>query len=354
MKLIIIGSIPPPIGGVSTHVERIIPYLKDAGIDYVIWDYSKNCKRNKRIISLRHEFRKIISSVLTKGEVKVLHCLLSKISFTRLNFFLLLKIMGIRLTITLVGSPKDIINNNPLKLLYLLILTHLSSHVIAVNKDFYNIFINHGISEKKLSVIPAFIPFENNVFIEKPIPTNVVDFCLRHKPLIVTYAYGPVIFGKEDLYGLDLFVQLAQRLRKDLQQAGFVVVIPEISNKDYFNKIIREIDDKGLKDVFYFAIGNDFSFVPFMQYADLFIRATNTDGDALTLREALYCGVASIASDVCWRPDGTILFRNRDINDLYRAVSEVLYDVKSNIKTEPSTINNAELFIGVFKRTGNM
>ena len=355
MNLIILGALPPPRGGVTTHVERLIPCLEEAGIGYVIWDYSKRYKGNKHVISLRREPLKVVASLLKMSGVKVSHCLISSVSFSRLMFCLFLKIIGIRLTITLVGSPKEMIDNHSLKLFYILALARFSSHIIAVNRDFQMVLVNHGISENKVSIIPAFIPFKNNVSIEKPVPQSMVDFCLRHKPLIVTYAYGPLFYAKEDLYGLDLFVQLARRLRKDFPQAGFVVVIPEISNKGYFGKVGKDIEKNDLDSMFCLAIGGHLSFVPFLQYTDLFIRATNTDGDALTLREALYCGVPSVASDVCCRPEGTILFRNRDISDLCRVVREALNNNRnSQYSTGAQQINNAELFIGVFKRTAGL
>ena len=355
MHLIIIGALPPPRGGVTTHVERLIPCLEEAEIDFVVWDYSRQRKGNKRVISLYSEPLKLVASLLKMSGVKVSHCLISSVSFSRLMFCLFLKLIGIRLTITLVGSPKEMVDNNSLKLFYILALARFSSHIIAVNRDFQKVLANHGISADKVSIIPAFIPFKNNVFIERPIPQSMVDFCVRHKPLIVTYAYGPLFYANEDLYGLDLFVQLARRLREDFPQAGFLVVIPEVTNVDYFGKIKKDIEKKSLESIFCLAIGNHLSFVSFLQYADLFIRATNTDGDALTLREALYCGVPSVASDVCCRPEGTILFRNRDISDLNTVVLEALNNRRNNKHdTGPQQINNAELFIDVFKRTAGL
>ena len=355
MHLLILGALPPPRGGVTTHIERLIPYLEEAGIGYVVWDYSRCRKESKHVISLRSEPLKLVASLLKMEEVKVSHCLLSSVSFSRLMFCLFLKLTGIRLTITLVGSPKEMIDNNSLKLHYVLALARFSSHIIVVNRDFQKVLVNHGISENKVSTIPAFIPFKNNAFTERPISKGMVDFCVRRKPLIVTYAYGPLFYANEDLYGLDLVVQMARELHKDLPQAGIVVVIPEISNESYFRKVRRDIEKNDLEPVFSFAIGNHFSFVPFLQYADLFIRATNTDGDALTLREALYYGVPSVASDVCCRPEGTILFRNRDIFDLCRAVREVLdNNGTTQYSTEAQQTNNAELFIDVFKRAGDL
>ena len=54
------------------------------------------------------------------------------------------------------------------------------------------------------------------------------------------------------------------------------------------------------------------------------MRATNTDGDAVAVREALNLGVPVVASDASARPDGVVLFETRNLEAMSRAVREVL------------------------------
>lgn len=351
MNLIIIGALPPPRGGVTTHIERLIPYLEEEGIKYVVWDYSKQHKANESVVLLHRQPLKLLASFLKLKGVNVSHCLISSVSFSRLIFCFLLKLIGIRLTITFVGSPKEMIADSSLKLFYILSLARISSHIIAVNRDFHKIFLDHGISKNKVSIIPAFIPSRDNDFIKRPVPQDMIDFCKGGKPIILSYGYGPLFHANEDLYGLDLVVQLAKKLKVDFPQSRFVVVIPEITNEKYFELLRADIRESGLDGSVCFVIGDHFAFVPFLQYADLFVRATNTDGDALTLREALNQGVPCIASDVCYRPEKTILFRNRDIADLYRVARDTLHNNKSiQDSSKAQKVNNAKLFINVFKQ----
>ncbi|MFH2084655.1 MAG: glycosyltransferase [Candidatus Omnitrophota bacterium] len=351
MNLIIVGALPPPRGGVTTHAERLIPYLEEAGIGYVVWDYSRQTKAGKHVVSLCRQPLEVLRSLFRLKGVKVSHCLISSVSFVRMLFCFFLKIAGIRVTITFVGSPKEMIGKSSLKQFYILTLARLARHVIAVNRDFRKILVEQGIPENKISIIPAFIPSRDNDFITRPIPRDIVEFCQGGKPLILGYGYGPLFHANEDLYGLDLIVGLAKKLKADFTRARFVVVIPEITNEKYFEQLKNDIRQSNIDSSFRFAIGNHLAFVPFLQYADLFIRTTNTDGDALTLREALYYGVPSVASDVCYRPESTILFRSRDITDLYRVVRQTLNnDASVCNKTEASKVNNANLFIDIFKR----
>src|SRR5690606_7512387 len=69
------------------------------------------------------------------------------------------------------------------------------------------------------------------------------------------------------------------------------------------------------------------SFISLIEQADIILRPTNTDGDALTVREGLFLGKKVIASDVVKRPEGPYIFKNRDLNSLM----DVIYEVKSDI-----------------------
>ena len=66
---------------------------------------------------------------------------------------------------------------------------------------------------------------------------------------------------------------------------------------------------------------------PLWSIADVVIRATNTDGNSLSVLEALACGTPVIASDCAPRHPAVNLFRTRDLDDLERATVEVLSDL---------------------------
>lgn len=87
------------------------------------------------------------------------------------------------------------------------------------------------------------------------------------------------------------------------------------------------------------------------QVSDLVIRATVTDGNSLSIYEALSIGIPVIASDCVPRPEGVVLFRTRDFDDLYRKVKTVLLNVEEfKTKTKDLNIkNNADEIIKLYK-----
>ena len=71
----------------------------------------------------------------------------------------------------------------------------------------------------------------------------------------------------------------------------------------------------GKPDRFYFMTGQK-EIWPLFKKTDLMIRPTYSDGYGISIAESLYFGCPAIASNVCLRPKGTILFKNRDLDDL--------------------------------------
>jgi glycosyltransferase involved in cell wall biosynthesis len=57
-------------------------------------------------------------------------------------------------------------------------------------------------------------------------------------------------------------------------------------------------------------------FVSLLMQADIFVRAAISDGDSVSVREALHAGVKVIASDCSERPRGSSLFKTGDASDL--------------------------------------
>ena len=128
----------------------------------------------------------------------------------------------------------------------------------------------------------------------------------------------------EDLYGLDLCIELARKLREINAAACFIFNVSSLSKyRDRFEKYRQLIREYGLQDSF-LLLNSELSFVKLIQEAHIVLRPTNADGDALTVREALFFNKPVIASDAVARPAGAVLFRSRDIDDLFKKALSVL------------------------------
>lgn len=62
------------------------------------------------------------------------------------------------------------------------------------------------------------------------------------------------------------------------------------------------------------------AFAELLADIDCFVRPTLTDGDSIAVREALALGIPVIASDSVKRPEGCMLFKTRDAGELRHAI----------------------------------
>ena len=214
----------------------------------------------------------------------------------------------------------------------------LTSKTIFVSKE-----ISKKFKIKNEIIIPAFIP--PDISEEKNLPIEILTLLEKNKSkkIIVNNAFKLVLHKEQDLYGLDLLIDVARSIKKDNKNYKIIFVIASMEEKlnlyDHYAQIIK---DENLGEEIT-LIPYPISFVKLMMVSDLVVRATNTDGDALTVREALFLNRPIIASDVTFRPEGTILFKNRDSQDLYLKINETL----NKYKREP--LNPLEINIQVYR-----
>ena len=98
---------------------------------------------------------------------------------------------------------------------------------------------------------------------------------------------------------------------------------------ELFLKYQQSIIDSNLQDNF-FLLNGIFSFAKIIENSDIVLRPTHADGDAITIREALFLGKLILASDIVQRPQGTLLFKTRDQEDFYLQLSSLLNGFQSS------------------------
>jgi hypothetical protein len=77
------------------------------------------------------------------------------------------------------------------------------------------------------------------------------------------------------------------------------------------------------------------------------LRTTNTDGDAISIREALDLNKIVIASDVVKRPQGVKLFKTRDVNSLVTTIENSIGDRGSS---QAEKIDYRQKYISIYSK----
>jgi glycosyltransferase involved in cell wall biosynthesis len=176
--------------------------------------------------------------------------------------------------------------------------------------------------ERKIHVIPAFIPPLDIPSLPPDGP--IMQLKKKHRYLISSYAFNLSFHQGEDLYGIDMMIDLAARLTNDGLDFAFCLLLPNVNDIEYFNELTARIKALGIQDRFLVVTEPVRTASSLWRESSLVIRTTNTDGNSLSIPESLAVGVPVLASDCVPRPEGTLLFKSRDLEDLYLKTRDAL------------------------------
>lgn len=186
------------------------------------------------------------------------------------------------------------------------------SRIIAVSEPIADVFRRYGVPPGHISIIPPYAlqpPNEATM-----IPKNLAAFAECHSPLILG------VGGLEREYDPVFQISAMSDVLANFPNAGLMI----IGDGSMRGKVMNEIAATGYDDKIFLA-GN----VPhavtlrLISVADILLRTTLFDGDAISVREALFLGTPVIATDNGMRPAGVHLIPVGDKARMVRAINEI-------------------------------
>lgn len=280
IDVLILGKMPPPIGGVTIHVRRLVQKLS-----------------LQRKITYSFKKTSIIELIKFPFYIKKYNKLHLHSSNPVLRFLIAVfcKVFNFKLIITFHGN----INRYKSKWLNLLDINtiKLASLPIVLNESSLKTALNYNSNSKKIT---SFItPFLKEEKISLSVEKSIEKLKEKTDILFCTNAYN-YTFDKNDIeiYGifeiLDFF--------KNHPNLGLVFSDPSGS---YQEKIKNEniILPQNI-----LIITENHSFYKILLLCDVSIRNTSTDGDSLSVTESLCLQKTTFCTNVVSRPKGVILF----------------------------------------------
>jgi len=324
-KVLLVGQYPPPIGGVTIHLKRFFDKYKESEeISIALWDIKKKKYYENNIQSpIWASLRKIIS-------VDIVHMHLS--SNIKIVLAVFYKILGKKV----VYTHHNIRINN--MMLFKILMLFVDKLILVNDRD-----ISKNIKKYQYDVIPAFLPAYESTDLPEAL-TNKIE---KYSTVISTNCSHLTYINEKDLYGFDLCVEALTILEKTqkIENTLLLLVDPSGTAKEYVQKLLQNFESQYNCDIVY--IDDMLDFNTLICASTMILRATRSDGDALTIREALYLNVPIIASNITWRPEGTILFEHENSRDLSRKICDV---VKGNIVTSKyENVDNGKKVIEIYR-----
>lgn len=307
-KLLIVGKLPAPIGGVTQHTKRLVDNLKNENIRF-------------HFISITNKVSFIVTLVREITNARVIH-LHSSNPVLRFVIGVICKIKKKRFINTIHG------NLGRFNFLYNFLdikSIQLSTYPIVLNESSFKIAQIYNNNTLKLS---AFIPpvINNSLNVEE-IGQDILHKIQKFRTIFCTNAFNVSFDNKgQEIYGISMLVEIFNNYNKRC----LIISDPSGKYKKYLMKHIRFS-----KNIFLISYEHDFLNV--LSISDCFIRATTTDGDSLSIWEAIYLGKNVIASNCVSRPDNVILYETNNKKDLENKIQNYTKEKFENIEM-PKTI----------------
>lgn len=325
--------IPPPYGGVSVYVKRLTDRLNDEG--FVTGAYYFEGEANENIInsplydpfqwlSTKRVISRFIKLIKETKNYKIVH---SHFGLEGLVFIWgLSAICKKKIVVTIHNSwiENTYASTNVINRFFMKLIVRRDISWIAVSEEAKNKMNKLPVKFKNIRVIPAFIPNNSSINEKEVLDENLITFLSSNKQVIIFYGHNFELINGCDVYGyrsaIEMFGLLSQKTQQNI---SLVMCIGENNQKEIINlKNLAKV--KGLSHMIYWQIGAIKDMNALWKYAKIYIRPTSSDGDSLAVREALALGISVIASDVCMRPKGTIVYHHNNLIDFSNKVMDAL------------------------------
>lgn len=346
-----LAVVPPPYGGVSIYIKRLIENLTRDGFK-VGGYYLPECRdRTLRESTMFDQWSwmqtklfpfKIWKFLHETSQYKIVH---SHFGLEGMAYLLALQVLGRKkIIVTVHNSMIDsYVNHTNLINRYFLNKMLKSPNVtwIAVSEEGKQKLCSLPIIPRTpVSVIPAYIPVDNAAY--PPLPETMDEYMLLHDKNIVFYGHSFMVHDGIDVYGFETAIKAYAEVSSATSAAvGMIFCLADNSENGKITGLHKYARQLNVDDKIYWQIGALDDIHTLWHKADVYIRPTSTDGDSVAVREALDEGMTVIASDVCKRPEGVLTYPYDDNSKLSELICLNLNE--SRKKSTPSMMHYTKM-----------
>jgi glycogen(starch) synthase len=317
-RAVLAGFYPPPFAGEPVHVKQLAQLLRDHGLTVEILNLKRGARPSAEYRSFTRRGALLWELFTAADRAAILH--LHTNGHNRKSWLLILvaglagRLRGVATVLTLHSGLLPTYVARFGRIAQGVARWTLGSFVriVCVNSEIRAAIERLGVTGDHIAVIPAFLGVPQSAEL---VPRDR-EMIRGFRPLLVAVAGGE----EDPERGLAIVLRAVQQLRTLIPKLGVVLM-----GSDVGSKTRPLIDQLGLtgRAVCLGEVTHD-RCLAFIRAGDVVVRSTFADGDAITVREALAIGVAVVASDTDFRPEGVTLFRKGDVADLVAKLEQVL------------------------------
>ncbi len=342
MHVLQLGPYPPPRGGVQTNMLAIQDELLKNGCRSSIISITKGGNNgNHENLYLPRSSYQLLRLILTL-EYDILHLHIGGNLSVRLQMLIFICGMFSRgksvMTFHSGGYAVSKQGQNASPWGIRGFVFRRLDRIIVVNKSMIEMFRKFGVKPNRILMISPFA-------LEKPGPEIIIPKKFRafwedHERILITVGL------LETDYDLPQQIEVMEKVLSRYPKTGLVIIGSGsiettlrdlIASKPFAEHIMLAGDTP--RDVV----------LRLIEDSDLMLRTTVFDGDAISIREALFLGTPVIATDNGMRPDGVTLIGVRNIDQLLAAIESEFENSPERVKSTDDGLENIRAILSTYR-----
>ncbi len=335
--------IPPPYGGVSVFVYRLIQQLVKDG--YSVGGYYSSDNDDDAILAspmfdewkwmeTSKFFPKVIKYIRETRKYKLVH---SHFSLEGMLYLWTLKTFCHKKIIISIHNSmvtEYYLRSNPINRFFLRKMLKSDVTWVAVSEQGKSQLLQLPfIPTTEIHVIPAYIPDSREV---SPLSNEMQSYIDTHSQIIAFYGHSFMNYMDTDIYGFSIAIESFSILREKHPSLGLIICLAEDKDTERICALHELAKNYGVDNIIYWQIGAIDNIKELWKQSHIYFRPTATDGDSVAVREAIDEGAVVVASNVAPRPPGVISFCYGDIIDAVVKLEDALamerHPIKKNMQ----------------------
>ena len=346
MRVLQLGPVPPPHGGVQANLSAIRERLLSAGhsCETIAIARSSEIKLETGVYHPRNA--KELFKLLLDLKYDIAHLHVGGDFTARLTAlaFACGVLPGKKAVLTFHsgGFANSEIGKQARKFSFRGFAASRLDKIIAVNSEIKNLFLRYGVREEKIEIVAPHFHRQPNPNAE--IPARIESFVQKHRHVLLAVA------GLETHYDLSLQIRVLKSVLKEFSNCGLLIagsgeleseLKTQIAATDYAENVLLAGD-----------LPHE-TILHLIKRADALLRTTHFDGDAISVREALFLETPVVATDNKMRPAGVSLIKIGDAQDLTEAILTVLRAGKKQKTDKPEDWSNIDQVVRIYEKLLN-
>jgi len=320
MKVLQLGPYPPPHGGVQSNLVALRRFLRKQGIPCAVINITRHRKpEGDEVYYPRNAFG--LLQLLLRLRYDILHLHIGGMLTRRLVrlAYVCSLVPGTRSVVTFHsgGYPSTLEGQQARPKSFAGFVFRRLDALIGVNPEIIDFFARLGVPAERRHLIYPHALVEDQTAPSFPEPLH--SFFERHRPVLISVGL------LESEYQLNLQVDVLESVRRAFPRSGLIM----IGSGSLESELRRTIQSKPYAE--HILLTGDVPHPITMEAireSHVMLRTTLYDGDAVSVREALYVGTPVIATDNRMRPAAVRLIPKSDATMLAKAIIETLAEPK--------------------------